>query len=171
MEEQAERGGWIALLVGGIVNVIYGIAYLVWTLLSLATGGLVALMSVISAMDGGSLGEMIFPLISVLMPVVQGIVFLIVPLLGLFIIFAATRFKGYRSKGLVWMGILATVGGPALGLASSLLSCCNIACCGFLFGNTGTIVAGVLAVATAGYAAYCITREDVAARFAENDAE
>jgi len=85
-------------------------------------------------------------------------------------IFSAVRFKAFRSKGLVWLGILSAVGAPALGLVTSLTSClnCSGGMCGFLMGNIGTIPMLVISSGLAGYSAFVLTRPEIAEAFEAN---
>lgn len=169
MDEGIGQNGWIGLLVAGVVNLLYGLGYFVWTLISLIFGGLMAVASIGAALDTGDPSQMVIGVLMAVTPIIQAIVFLIVPILGAIAIFAALRFKRFESKGLVWFGIIGTILGPALGLLSSVASCCSGGCCGFVVGNIGTIIAGVLVLASAGFAIFCMMQEDVQAAFAANE--
>ena len=177
MEEDYERGGWIALAVGGVVGMLYGLVYLVWSLISaIFIGGLAGLSAIGSAMDTGDILSAIPGIVLALMPVIQLVIFVLVPILAAIVLFAALRYKSYRSKGVVWLGIVANVLVPLIGLLTSLGSCCNMGgCCsfvtGFILGNIPTIVVGVIALATSGYAAFTLMQEDVGAKFEANATE
>jgi len=169
VDQDFERGGWIALAVGGGINFVFGVIYLIWTLVSLVISGFMVFASISAAVDsGGGPGEIIPAVIMAMMPLIQVIVYILVPIMAAVVLFAAMRYRSYRSKGLVWLGVVLNVGIPLLALVSSLGSCCG-GCCGFVTGNVGTVIVGVIALITSGYAAYTLIQDDVALKFAANE--
>jgi len=164
---------WLALLVAGIINSLYGAIYFLWTLIPLVIGGLVAFQSIKRALDGGGdpMG-MVFTLFTILTPFIQVIAYAVIVFMGLITIFAAFRLRATSSKGIVMLGILAAFGAPVLGFIFTSLSLCNFGssgCClfGFLAGNIGTIPAFVASMIGGGWALAIIRDSTVSAAFDE----
>jgi hypothetical protein len=168
--ETPSRGGWIALLLAGVLDLLYGLVYLVWSILGLIGGGVSAIANLPAILDNGADDPVTLAMtvLALVMPIVSIVVFVVVPVMSLITVLAAFRFRAFRSKGLVWLGILAGVGAPALGLVSSLTACLNCACVGFLLGNVGTIPVLLVAGGLAAYAAFVLTRPEIAEAFAED---
>lgn len=173
------RAGWVTLLIAGVVNALYGLGYLVWSLIGLAWGGFYGVLAVIGTLDSGADDPAVFVMsaIAALSPLIQTVAFVIVPILALVTVFGALRMRVYRSRGVVWLGIFAAFAGPALGLLVSFfslcssMSTCGIGCFfGFILGNVGTLLALVLTWGLSGYSAFVLTRPDVREAFAANAA-
>lgn len=164
---QQENPAWIALLISGIVNLLWALVYLAWTALGLLWGGFTAIMVAVASLDSGDASSAIVSLIYVLLPIVQGCVYLLAIPMALVTMVAAFRLKAWRSKGLVWLGAILAVGNPVLGLISSVTSCCN-SCSGFFLGNIGTLIVTVIGGVAAVWTAVVLFSEEGQAAFQAN---
>ncbi len=171
MDDVDVGGSWIALLVAGIINVIYGIGYFIWTLIPLLMGGLYALGAIGSIMNGDmGLDTAIFSLISILTPFLQVAAYFVIGVMGLISIFGAIRLRSASSKGLVMLAAVCAIGAPILGFVFTSLSICNLGSAGmciigFLFGNLGTIPAFVAGMIGGAWAIATVRNPEVAAAF------
>jgi len=150
--------GW-ALVAAGVLNLLFGIAYLIWTIVGLALYGLQSITIAMDILNNGGGFEAIIAVVPLIAPFFQLFVYLIVPVMAAITIFSGLRFNSFRSKGLVWFGTILVVGVPVLSLVSSLASVCNSGCC--CIGNVPTLVLLVIDGGIAGYAAYMLSQPEV----------
>ena len=163
---------WIALLVSGIINTLYGLGYFGWSMFSLLFGGLAALGQINAILDGHlQMSGILFALVAALTPVLQVLAYGVIGIMGLVTIFGAVRLRTASSKGIVMLGIVCAIGAPVIGFAFTSLSLCNVGNCGacvfgFMFGNIGTIPAFVAGIIGSGWALATIRDPAVAEAFA-----
>jgi hypothetical protein len=170
MDDEDVGGAWIALLVAGIINTLYGIGYFIWSLIPLLLGGTIALSRLKQIMSGNAdFGAVLISVIGILTPFLQVIAYFVIGIMGLISIFGAIRLKSVSSKGVVMLGIACAIGAPIIGFLFTSLSICNVGggCClfGFLAGNIGTIPAFVGGMIGGGWALMTIQDPDIAAAF------
>lgn len=176
MEDKKPLAGWIGLLVAGIADLVYGVIYLVWSVVSLVVGGIAGILVAVSAFSRGNYEDRfdaITVVVGAFMPLISAVAFLVVVILAIVAILAAFRYKNHRSKGLVWLGIVGAVLAPALGLISSVTTLCNVGlgcgrCFGFVGGNIGTIIAGVIVIASSGFAVFAMMQPETQEAFDAN---
>ncbi len=137
------------LLIGsGIINGIYSFLYFLW---SAAVIGLPFTGAVGSIMDGSNgvvEGFIAFAILAAV-PLLQMAGFAITGFLGLITIFGGVRLNSYRSKGVIWLGILFSTLAPIIGLFVNAGSMFNLTALGMgcITGCLlGSIPAGLLLV-------------------------
>ncbi len=82
MDDNAPPPGWIGLLIAGIANMVYGLFNLIWSLLSLAWGGFAAVTMALDSSGGDDLAGTIMAVIIALSPIINVLVFILVPVLA-----------------------------------------------------------------------------------------
>lgn len=169
-DERAGAPAWF-LVGSGLLTMLYSVVYLAWTLL----GTLWPLLgSIGSVMDGSnSPGEALMALLLLIaVPGLQLVGFAATLLMGAVTAFGGFRLDGYRSRGLVWLAILASTGAPLLALLVNAGSALNLGACGLgcltgcLLGNIPTVFLLLIGVIASGFAAYHVSQPEAAARFA-----
>ncbi|MEZ4241840.1 MAG: hypothetical protein R3F59_37965 [Myxococcota bacterium] len=159
MNQTAGAPAWL-LVVAGVANALYSLLYGLWTLLPLLWSGWVLLSGMIDGTDvGTTIGAFVM---SATVPALQLLGFVVTFGMSCVTILGGLRLNRYRSKGVVWLGILCAVGAPVLALIVNAGSAMNIGSrgrgcsTGCLLGNIPTVIllildfiAALLAVITA----------------------
>jgi hypothetical protein len=140
-DARAGAPAWI-LLASGVVHLLYSAVYVLWTLVPLAWGLWVSLSA---WLEGEPLSTVLGSLVMAgTVPFVQLVCLTF--LASLVVIWGGLRLNQYRSKGLVWLAVLCTLGiplvcmlvnaGSAMNLGSLGMGCIT----GCLLGNVPTLV-------------------------------
>ncbi|MEZ4322154.1 MAG: hypothetical protein R3F61_32075 [Myxococcota bacterium] len=142
MAKRTAGGPAIALIVSGVLGLLYALVYFVWTLMPVFWGVLAVVANI--SEKGFSSETIEAALLFLSMPLVQAVLFAITVVTALITLFAGVRFNQWRSKGLVWLGLLCSTLTPILGAvgnSASMLNCgtVGVGLFGCLLGNAGTI--------------------------------
>jgi hypothetical protein len=169
MNRSAGAPAWILIAVG-VLNVLYSGAYALWTLLPIV---MYAVASIGTIADGTQpVGDAIlgfFLLTGV--PLVQLAGFFVTFLMGCVTVLGGLRLNQWRSKGIVWLGVLCAIGAPALAMVVNAGSVLNFGALGMgcitgcLLGNIPTLFTLLLGL-IAGIAG-AVTVSSSGERFAE----
>jgi len=142
MPKKAAGGPAIMLIVSGVFGLLYALGYFLWTLMPLGWGVLAVGVNI---SEKGITGETLSgALLFLSMPLIQAVLFFITVLTAIVTMFAGVRFNQWRSKGLVWLGLVCSLATPVIGALANSASALNcgslgVGIFGCLVGNVGTI--------------------------------
>ncbi len=168
-QEQTNLPG-IAMLVLGIINVLFWLAWIGWAIFGLAMGGLGVLMTLPAVLENG---DIVSGLLSVWGPLITtctcGVnVFLLIG--AALQAFGGLKLRSVSGAGTVKLGIAASVIGPIISILLGVVAAlAAFNCCGLVFGQLPTILVLVLNAGVGGWAWMTMSDDDVAAAFEAND--
>lgn len=170
MTEKPSGAPAILLIVSGVIGLLYSLFYTLWTGWPLMVG----VMMVVSAFsDKGAGDAAVMGLVTLSMPLIQIALFVACVLSSVLTLFAGVRFLQFRSKGLVWLGLICSVLTPLVGAAAngaSMLNCgtCGAGVFGCMLGNVGTAPVFVIGLVAMIVGAVMIMNPEYDAAFEEN---
>lgn len=145
----------VGLVVAGVVDLLYGVIYALWTAMPLMSSGLIV-VSQIMAITGVTQaqttpGTVIFSVISAVAPLVQLAIYVLGAMASLVVIAGGARLISGGSKGFVFLAAVTAIAIPVIGLVANALSFCSVGSCGlclfgFFGGSLGSLVPLVVAI-------------------------
>lgn len=170
MAPRSSAGGpAIALIISGVLGLLYALLYFMWTLVPLAWGmfGSFAIITDSKSNAGDAVGA---TLMFLTFPALQCAVYAVCVITGLITLVGGVRFNQFRSRGLVWLAVLSSTATPVLGLfatSASALNCgsAGVGLFGCLFGNVGTIPILVVGLVATVWGIVAMSSDEIAARF------